>query len=225
MGSSWIVYLLVTLITGNPLVGLLVAVAVLWGAEGWFRGRFWSPAAPFRRWQRIRALRDHLAASPHDATAAAQLGGMLVDRRPAEARSLLQAVHDRYPDMALVAFHLGAARLNLGDTAGGEAAIAHALALKADLGYGEPMVRMGDHFHAHGRSADAVGWYRKAAAVHRSSAEVRYKLGRALRATGDRPGARAAFREALEVTRGSPAFKRRLDRSWRVRAWLAATFG
>lgn len=225
MGSSWIVYLLVTLVTGNPIVGLLVALAVLWGAEGWFRGRFWSPMGLFRRWQRIRGLRDHVAASPHDATAAAQLAGFLIDVAPAEAIALLQPVHARYPDMALVAFHLGAARLNLGDTPGGEAAIAHALALKADLGYGEPMIRMGDHLHARRRSAEAVGWYRKAAGVHRSSAEIRFKLGRALKATGDKAAAQAAFREALDVTRGSPPFKRKLDRPWRIRSWLALTLG
>lgn len=222
--KTWITYLLVSGLTGNPLLGVLVAAVVAWGAEGWLRGRFWSPAPLFRRWGRIRRLREDLAINPHDSTARAQLGGLLVDSRPNEARALLQEVHDRFPELALATFHLGAARLNLGDTDGGRQAIELALLVRADLGYGEPMIRLGDHLAGRKRYSDAIPCYEAALRVNQSSCEARVKLGWARRASGDRDGALAAFREALEVSRGAPAFKRRVDRPWTIRAWWASTF-
>jgi tetratricopeptide (TPR) repeat protein len=129
-------------------------------------------------------------------------------------------VHQRFPDLALVAFHLGAARLNLGETDGGQAAIEHALSLKREVGYGEPMIRVGDHLLGLGRPADAAAAYERALTVHSSSAEAMFKLGRARRKAGDREGARAAWKETMDLVRGAPAFKARLDRPWRIRAWL-----
>jgi tetratricopeptide (TPR) repeat protein len=223
MTSGWLLFWALTLFTGNPLVALVVVALFLWGGEAWYRGRAWTPMAWFQRQKRVGRLRDDLAANPHDATARGQLGGLLIDRSPAEARDLLQAVHDRYPEMALVAFHLGAARLNLGDTEGGAAAIEHALSKKAEIGYGEPMIRLGDHYRAKGRHAEAADCYRRAIKIVTSSAEAYVKLGWALQAAGDRAGAGAAMQSALDVSSGAPAFKRRIDRPWRLRAWLWRT--
>jgi tetratricopeptide (TPR) repeat protein len=222
MSSSWIAWLVVNLLTGNPWLALLVAVAIAWGGEGWFRGRLWTPTRLWQRYTRIRRLRDDIAANPHDMTAKGSLGGLLIDRSPAEARALLEEVHARYPELALVAFHLGAARLNTGDTAGGQAAIEHALSVKRDVGYGEPMIRLGDHLAGLRRYEDAAAAYRRALTVHSSSAEACYKLGRALRAAGDKAGAQRAFLETLDLSPGAPAFKARVDRPWRIRAWLAS---
>jgi tetratricopeptide (TPR) repeat protein len=220
MSGGWLLFWALTLFTGNPLVALVIVALFVWGGDSWYRGRLRTPMAMFQRAKRIRRLRDDLAANPHDATARGQLGGLLIDRSPAEARDLLQAVHDRYPEMALVAFHLGAARLNLGDTEGGARAIEHALSKKPETGYGEPMIRLGDHLRAKGRPAEAAACYRRAIGVVTSSAEAHVKLGWALHAAGDRAGAAAAMRQALEVSQGAPGFKRRVDRPWRLRAWL-----
>lgn len=225
MSSSWLTWTVVTALTGNPLVGLAVVLILAWAGEGWFRGRWWNPTRWWQRLERVRRLRADIAANPHDATAKAQLGGLLVDRAPAEAKVLLEEVHGRYPDMALVAFHLGAARLKLGDGAGGRAAIEHALGLKKDVGFGEPMIRLGDHELAAGRPAEAVACYERALQVHTSSAEALYKLGRAKAALGDREGARRAWAETLDLGRGAPDFKARLDRPWRFRAWFRSRFG
>lgn len=220
MSSSWLTWLVVTALTGNPLVGLAVVVVLAWAGEGWFRGRIWTPQRWWQRFERVRRLRSDVAINPHDATAKGQLGGLLVDRSPREAEALLAEVHERYPDMALVAFHLGAARLRLGDGEGGRAAIEHALSLKKDVGYGEPMIRMGDFEASRGRFAEAVACYERALRVHTSSAEATYKLGLARAGAGDAPGARAAWRDTLELGRGAPDFKARQDRPWRIRAWL-----
>ncbi|MCA9489902.1 MAG: tetratricopeptide repeat protein [Myxococcales bacterium] len=220
MSSSWITWIVVTALTGNPLIGLAVVVALAWAGEGWFRGRMWTPNRWYQRWERIRRLRTDIAVNPHDATAKGQLGGLLMDRSPAEARTLLEEVHGRYPDMAVVAFHLGAARLNVGDGDGGRSAMEHALSLKKDVGYGEPMIRLGRFEAARGRYAEAITCFERALQVHTSSAEAMYELGMARKGAGDREGALRAWQDTIDLGKGAPDFKARQDRPWRIRAWV-----
>jgi hypothetical protein len=62
--------------------------------------------------------------------------------------------------------------------------------------------------------------------MHASSVEGRYKMARAYLATRQPARARAALDEARRAYAGSPRFKRREERLWRLRvAWLGWTLG
>lgn len=219
--SNWLLYMVVSLLTGSPWMGLLVVLALTWGANGWWRGRLINPFGPLRTRFRIGELRAQLGANPHNVNVRAELGGLLAERRPAEAKALLEEVQRRSPELPLPAYHLGLALLQLGETDAGRAAIERALAQRADLRFGEPMVKLGDHLLTRGRPADAVAAYERAVRVHDSHAEAWYKLGMAAKAAGNATRAREAWQEALASTEHAPAFKRRVDRPWRWRAWAA----
>ncbi len=220
MSSSWLLYMLVVLLGGNPLLALALVVASAWGGNAWWRGRAWRPWAPLERWRKRRELRANLAVNPHDLTTRGELGRMLVERgQYAQARDELEQVCGRGKTLALPAWNLGQAYLKLGDLGAGQRWIEHALSLRKDLGYGQPVMDLGDYFFDRQRYADALPCYERGLAVHGGSIEGRYKLGRCRLATGDASGARAIFDEAIQAYDASPAFKRAQDRAWRWRAW------
>ena len=215
------VYLLVSQLTGSPLLAL-AAIAVLWLSGGsWYLGRFPDVMAPFRRWSRERALRETLAANPHDMTARSELAGLIAERRPAEAKELLGEVLRRYPEQALSHYFMGLAELGLGNTEGGTREIEAALAIRADLRWGEPMLKLGDHLFEKGRFTEASAAYERATQAHASHAQAWFSAGRAASKAGNGARAREFWQRTLTSTAGAPPFKRRQDRLWRWRAWLA----
>jgi hypothetical protein len=119
------------------------------------------------------------------------------------------------------AYYLGAARLRLGDGTGGRPLIEEALGRDPRLGYGEPHLRLADYYLDHGQAAEALVHLERFTELHASSIEGRYKLARAYLATGRTGQARTALDDAVRAYRGTPGFKRREERIWRLRAgWL-----
>lgn len=220
--NTWLAWMATYALTGNPLVALAVAVVIAYSGESWWRGRLWRPWAFFQRWMRVRELYTTIDANPHDATARAELGRLLVERsRYAEALPQLEKAHERAPTVAGTTWLLGAAKLALGDLEAGRELVEKAISIRKDIGYGEPLCRLGDAYAAKGRWADAIDAYERARRIHTSSAEFAYKCGAARLASGDKTGAKADFDEAIQIWRGSPGFKAPRERSWALRSWWA----
>jgi tetratricopeptide (TPR) repeat protein len=168
-----------------------------------------------------------LRTNPHDASAQAGLGRLLVEAgQPARALPHLEAAYARAPDVAETAYYLGAALLRLGDGARGRPLVEAALERDPRLGYGVPHLRLADYYLDHGAPAEALGSLQRFVEMHASSVEGQYKLARALLATGRPERARAALDEAVRAYAGAPRFKRRDERLWRLRAgWLRWRLG
>jgi predicted Zn-dependent protease len=215
-------FTLLTWITGNPLLALLAVLLLSGAGYGYVTGRVFRVSRALDRWLAIRRLERAVATNPHDAAARADLGRMLVEAgRPARALPHLDAASARAPEVAETRYFLGAARLGVGDTAGGRRLIEEALAGDPRLRYGEPHLTLANHHLARGEPAEALPHLERFTALHSSSVEGRYKLARALVATGQPAAARAALDEAIAAYRGAPRFKRREERIWRLRAgWL-----
>jgi tetratricopeptide (TPR) repeat protein len=212
----------VTWLTGNPILALVVVLVVSAAGYGYISGRVFRIPRAVRRWLTIRELDRAVGTNPHDATARADLGRLLVEAgQPARAVSHLEAAHARAPEVAEIAYYLGAARLRLGDATRGRPLIEEALAQDSRLGYGEPHLRLADYYLDHGQPAEALTHLERFAGMHASSVEGQYKLARAWLATGRADRARTALDEAARAYRGAPPFKRREERRWRLRvAWL-----
>lgn len=219
--KTWLTYIVVSQVSGSPLLGVAVVVALYFGGGTLWLGRLPDVTAPFRTWSRIRTLRAELGMNPHHTDHRTELAGLLVARQPAEAKALLEDVVRRHPDIALASYYMGLAQLRLGETEAGRASIERALSLRKDLRYGEPLVRLGDHYMTIGNAGAALAAYERATAIHASSAEAWFKAGRAAAAGGDKRAAKQHWDEALASTAHAPGFKARVDRPWRLRAWLA----
>lgn len=215
-------FALLSWITGQPLVALLAVLLLSGAGYGYLSGRLFRIPRAVERWGAIRELERGLRANPHDAAARSDLGRLLVDAgRPKAALPHLEAAVARMPDTAETLYYLGAARLGIGDGPGGRPLVERALALDPKLRYGEPYLALADYYLRRGEAAEAIPPLTAFTAIHASSVEGRYKLARAYLATGQRDPARLAVDDAIRVYRGSPLFRRREERLWRLRAgWL-----
>jgi tetratricopeptide (TPR) repeat protein len=216
---------LITWVTGNPILALVVVLAISVVGYGYAFGRMLQIPRAVNRWLAIRELDRSVRTNPHDATARADLGRLLIQAgQPGRARPHLEAAYARAPEVTETAYYLGAARLRLGDEAHGRSLIEQALARDPRLGYGEPHLRLADYYLEHGQPAEAVTHLERFTEMHASSVEGRYKLALAYRATKQPERARQAVEQALQAYRGAPRFKRREERLWRLRAgWLGWT--
>ncbi|MGH7318394.1 MAG: tetratricopeptide repeat protein [Candidatus Rokuibacteriota bacterium] len=215
-------FVLLSWITGNPLIALLAVLLLSAGAYGYVSGRIFRIPRALERWGTIRELKRAVRVNPHDAAARSDLGRLLTEAgRHDEALSHLEAAVARMPDAPETLYYLGAARLGTGDQARGQPLIAQALALDPKLRYGEPHLALANYHLDRGEAAQAIPYLEEFTARHASSVEGRYKLARAYLATGHPDRARAAVEDAIDAYRGSPVFRRREERLWRLRvAWL-----
>jgi len=219
---SLFLFAVLTWMTGNPILALVLVLLVSAATYGYITARLFRVPRAIQRWLAIRELGRAVALNPHDATAQADLGRLLVDAGdPSRALSHLEVAHTRAPEVAETTYYLGAARLQLGNEASGRPLVEQALERDPRLGYGEPHLRLGDYYLEHGQPAEALVHLERFAEVHASSVEGQYKLARAYQAVGDARRARAALDEAARAYRGAPGFKRREERLWRLRTgWL-----
>ena len=213
---------LITWVTGSPLLALVVVLVITATSYGYLFGRLFQIPRAVNRWLAIRELDRAVRTNPHDATAQADLGRLLIQAgQPGRAVAHLEVARARAPEVAENTYYLGAARLRLGDGAGGRPLIEEALARDPRLGYGEPHLRLGDYYLERGQAAEALAHLERFTELHASSVEGRYKLACAYLAAGRADRARAALDDAVRAYRGAPGFKRREERIWRLRAgWL-----
>jgi tetratricopeptide (TPR) repeat protein len=214
-----------TWLTGNPLVALVAVLLVSAAGYGYLSGHLFRVPRIVDRWLTIRELRRTVGTNPHDATARADLGRLLVEvGQPVRALSHLELAHARAPEVAETTYYLGAARLRVGDLAGGRPLIEEALAADPRIGYGEPHLRLADYYLDHGQPAEAATHLERFTAMHASSVEGQYKLAQAYLGMGRPDRVRVALDEAVRAYRGAPGFKRREERLWRLRVgWLRWT--
>ena len=77
--SKLFAFYILAVLTGSPLGALIVLVVVLYFFEGQFRGRYFNPLAPWRRFQLRSQLQTEVLGNPADALARAELGRVLVE--------------------------------------------------------------------------------------------------------------------------------------------------
>jgi tetratricopeptide (TPR) repeat protein len=217
--SRFFLFALLSWITGNPLLALLVIIAL--SLPGWWAGSRY--AWRFHRWMRARGevgrLRRTLAVNPHDVKARTELGAILSRQgRFREGRAELEQAMPRADDLPEANYALGLCLLHDGEVEKGRELVEKALALNPKFGYGEPYLRLGDFRADRGEWEQAAERYRQATGIHSSTVEGWFKLGQALNHLGRHDEARAALQEAVASYRNAPWYQRAEGRAWVRRA-------
>jgi predicted Zn-dependent protease len=216
--STFLLWWMLSWITGSPLGALAFLLAVGWlGDRASFRV-LPDPLRAFGGWSRRRALERTLLANPHDRRARLELAGLLLDAgKPAAALPVLMPNVEAGDDDPVTAYTLGAALARTGDPRA-EGVLARAREADPDFRLGEidlelARLRLARRDHEGARAAlEAL------VAARPGTVQGRVLLARARRALGDRAGAEAAEREAWREYRALPRFQRRIERAW---AWRA----
>ncbi len=223
--SQWMLWLLLSWITGSPLVSLAILVLVWWLGD---RVTFRVLPDPFRlvrRWQRTARLRRDLSANPHDRRARLELSQLLLElRRPREAADVLRPNLEAGDDDVHTAFTMGAALARSGAHEPAERVLAAARARdpafrmnEIDLELGRMRIRRGD-------AAGAIEPLARLVAERPGTVEGRFWLARALERRGDAAGAARVREEAWREYAALPRFRREHERpyAWRIRPWRPA---
>lgn len=217
--SGWLLWLITSVIVGNPILALVIVLAVFYLGGVQFTGRAWNPLAPLRARREIERLRSDLEANPENAAAHNDLGRLLALRgKFGQALPHLEKARARSPDSAETGFFLGYTLLATGKETEGRPLIEEALAAKPRMRYGEPYRLIGDVYLRAGRFAEALPWYETFTRLSTDSVEGFYKLGRCHAGTGREDDGRRAMRDALAAYRQAPRFIRRSQRLWYLRA-------
>ncbi|AEI40078.1 tetratricopeptide repeat protein [Paenibacillus mucilaginosus] len=216
--SKFLLFGLLFWLTGNPFVAILVLLVIFYVLDRRFVGITPSIFKPIQRMRRLSRLKEELRMNPHHTSTKLDIARIYMEQRKyADAKELLGQVLAVMEDSADVLSELGICELKLGRPEEGERLILEAVERNPRVKYGEPYLRLGEAF-AERDKEKAVGYLQRFREVNSSSCEAYYRLGQLYRQLGRDEEARGAFREAVELYRGLPKYKRRHERRWALLA-------
>jgi tetratricopeptide (TPR) repeat protein len=219
--SYWLVFLLaptiIAAVTAQPMLLVVVVVAI-------FARRFIpDPLRWLQARGRQKRLEQAVALNEQNVTARRDLALVFLDqRRPRRAVALLERALERTPDLPELRFLMGLALTSSRKPEQALVQLDAALALDPRIRYGEAHLQRGIVLEMLGRTAEAVVAYETFVGINGSSIEGWTRLARARARSGDRDGGRKAIAEALSTSSTLPAFQRRKQWTWVLRARVAS---
>ena len=216
-GSYYLFWILapivLSLLLAHPIVLLAIPVALV--ARRWLP----DPWLAIKHAGRIRALDADVRANADNVTARRNLAVIYLEkRRPGRALTLLDQALVRDKESLELHFLRGVALLRLKKFDEAVTPLVEVCQRDPRFRYGEAYLRAADALAALSRWEDAADALERMVELNKSSVEGWYKLALARRAAGDADGAKKAFAEARQVYRDSPAFHRRKQFGWYLRA-------
>lgn len=223
--STWLLWSLISIVTGNPLLAAIVVLA-LWflGDRATFR-LLPDPGRWFARRQRMARLRQSLDVNPHDRRARFQLAELLLERGEArEAAALLRPNLEAGDRDVFTLAALGTALARTGAHEEAERLLEDARRLDPEFRIGELDLVLGRMRLTLGDAAGAREPLQRVLATRPGTVEGRWLLAKALDRLGDAPGAASLREEAWREYAQQPRFRRREDRrwAWRIKPWRPA---
>ncbi|WP_199624514.1 tetratricopeptide repeat protein [Paenibacillus alkalitolerans] len=219
MGKG-LLFILLWWITGNPFVAILILLAIVYALDRRFVGLLPSVTRPFKLSRRLARAKQDIRLRPFDVSAKQEAARILMEkRRYREALPLLKDIAPQMDDSAEVICDLGICELKAGNVSDGERQLMRALEINPRVRYGEPYLRLAEAL-AGTQSGKALEALEQIRGLHSSSCELYYRLGRLYERLGEKQQAREAYKEAAEVYRTLPKYKRKTERRWALLAFL-----
>ena len=217
--SSWLLWIILSAVTGSPLMAAAILVVGGLVADRFTWGLLPDPSRWFKRWLRASHLERTLRQNAHDRRARLELADLCVGRgRYARAVELLRPNLEAGDSDTFTLFTMGIACLGAGHFAQGELFLDQAEAADPkfrraaiDLERGRFRLRRGD-------GKGALAPLERLCAERQGSVEGRFLLARALEQSGDDGKGALLREEAWKEYRNAPRFQRRAERRW---AWRA----
>jgi tetratricopeptide (TPR) repeat protein len=217
VNQTWILWYLISALTGNPIGALLALLLIGWLGDRFSFRLFPRPWRALARWQRAQELRRVLSTNPHDRRARLELADLVLARDPAEAAALTRSnieAGDEDPDTV---FLFGAALARCGERSQAEHVLARLREQapefrldEADLELGRLRLRQGDF-------AGAREALERLVAARPGTVEGRWYLVRALEGLGEREAGRRMRLEGWREYKTLPRFRRREERGFAMR--------
>ncbi len=214
MLKGFFLYYLLSLLTGNPIFGLVLLIFIYILLDKTYLGFLPDFSRTFRRNTRINALLSELQVNPANANAAQELGILYFEKKKyREALAFLQKAHEKVKNSARLYLYMGMAYMELGERESGRTALVKAVELDRKAGHGlpyiyllryemegnnQPVTNMEDHFSDF------------------ANTENFYRMGMVYKKAGRVREAEEMFRCALEEYAYVPKPLRRLHRKWAI---------
>ncbi|MBU8899071.1 hypothetical protein KRR26_26005 [Corallococcus sp. M34] len=219
MSSSWMLWMFFSLLTGRPLLSLVLVVVTLWSMDRFTLQVLPSPLRSFKRWQRAGELAGAILTNPHDRRSRAELADIRVgQKRYAEAVDILKPNLDAGDDDVDTLFLLGVAYLGAGDARRGELLLDEAARQNESYRQGAIDLERGRFRLERGDAKGAQEALTRFLQARQGTVEGRWLLSRALALQGNADAAADMREEAWREYSVAPRFQRRRERGW---AWRA----
>lgn len=216
-------FFLLRSLVGNPFLAILILLIILYFLDRRYVGIFPSFIKPFRRMRQISKLRTSISLNPNDVSSKYELARLLAERKKyQEAMQLFQEIENRYEQSAEYWVELGSVHLKLGHLEEGEKLVLRGLDINQRAQYGQPYLRLAEAFYHshHDKALYYVGQFQD---IHTSSSKAYYLAGNMYKALGRETDAKRAYAESTAIYRSLPKYKKRQERGWALRSFVAKT--
>jgi tetratricopeptide (TPR) repeat protein len=217
--STWMLWMIVSLFTGRPLLSLVLVFGLVWALDRFTLQALPRPLRIIYRWRRMGQLERTLMNNTHDRKARFELAELRVGQgKYAAAVELLRPNLEAGDDDVDTLFLLGVAYLGAGDKAKGELLLDEAAKMNPDYRQGSIDLERGRLRLANGDAKGAVEALERFVKGRHGSIEGRVLLAKALDKAGRDADAALMRDEAWKDYVAAPGFMRRRERMW---AWRA----
>ncbi len=223
--SQWMLWGLLSWITGSPLTAGVVVLLLWWLGDRFTFRLLPDPLRFLGRWRRMAQLRTTLGVNPHDRRARFELAERLLESgRPARAAEVLRPNIEAGDEDAHTAFVMGAALGRTGAYEQAERALSVAREQDPRFRAGEIDLELGRQRVARRDWAGAREALDRLLVERPGSVEARYLLAKALAGMGDDAAARKVRDDAWREYALLPRFHRKHERAvaWRIKPWRPA---
>lgn len=217
--SKFILFVLLSWLTGNPIIAVLIILAVYLAIDRTYYGFVPDPFKAFKVAARIRELGRMVLINPHDARSLKELGIFMVERKNwRKAIEYFTRACSKMSDDPEFNYYYGIALAGNGDIGKGRALVDSALLASPGLKYGDPYLAMAEVYIDNGEYGSAEPFLEQFLRTRLSSTRGLFQMGLVKIKTGKSDEGREYLRKAIAVFKDSPRYKRKIERKW---AWKA----